>query len=64
MDAMDCHHDIRESAFGLLDAEGAPITLIAIVHIRGDKLLGRESRSAAHAIDAFGDEVAHAFALR
>ena len=45
MDAMDRHHDIREFAFGLLDAVGAPITLIAIVHVRGDKFLGRETRA-------------------
>ena len=49
--------------FGLLDAVGAPSTLIAIVHIRGDKLLGRETRPANHALNAFGDEIFHAFAF-
>ena len=57
MDAMDRHHDVREGAFDLLDAVGTPIAVVAIVDVCGDKLLGRESRSADHAVDAFGDEV-------
>jgi hypothetical protein len=64
MDAMNRHHAIRKRAFHLLDAVGAPIAVVAIVDVCADKLLRRESRSAGHAVDAFGDEVAHAFALR
>ena len=40
VDAMDCHHEIRELALGLLDAVGPPIAVVAVVDIGGDEILG------------------------
>ena len=43
MDAMDRHHYVRQCAFDLLDAVGAPTAVVAVVDVCGDKLLSGES---------------------
>ena len=41
--SMDSHHNVREGAFDVLNAEGMPVVIIAIVDVCADEFLGGES---------------------
>jgi hypothetical protein len=63
VDSMDSHHNVREGAFDVLDAEGTPVVVVAIVDVCRDEFLSGESLAATLAEDALGDEVFDALAF-